>query len=80
LLDAMTNTLRHSHATELHLAARATDGGIHVALTNNGPGLDGVPVAALRTMHEHAVGLGAVLEVSTPHPGACIRLLLPQAC
>lgn len=79
LLEAISNTLRHSHATELHLAASAADGGIRVALTNNGPGLDGIPAAGLRTMNEHAVGLGALLEVSSTHPGGRIRLLLPLA-
>jgi len=79
LLEAILNTLRHAHATELHLAASATEEGIRVSLMNNGLGLDGVPVAGLRTMHEYAVGLGAVLELSSTHPGGCIRLLLPRA-
>ncbi|KRB18985.1 hypothetical protein ASE08_07215 [Rhizobacter sp. Root16D2] len=77
LLEAISNTLRHSQATELHLAASATDGGIRVALTNNGRGLDDVPVAGLRTMHEHAVGLGAVLEIGSTDLGGSIRLMLP---
>ncbi|WNG51939.1 sensor histidine kinase [Archangium minus] len=73
--EALTNSLRHAHASEVWLEVRPEAEGIRVTARDDGPGLAGpvVPGSGLSGMRERASSLGGRLEVRTG-PGRGVEL------
>jgi len=84
LQEALTNSLKHSHATQLRICTQAFEQWVEVRVEDNGYGFDLGKVDAtkrgrgLRSMRHRALLLGGELHItSAPGQGACLRLLLP---
>jgi signal transduction histidine kinase len=78
--EAVTNTVRHSHATTCHAAINAVNGHLRIEVTDDGQGLPSEPSAptghGLHTMRERAEELGGYLHVTT-RDGVTITAELP---
>ncbi|HBX69419.1 MAG TPA: hypothetical protein DEH25_08560, partial [Chloroflexi bacterium] len=78
--EALENTIRHANAqqVEMHLLQRENQ--LELWIKDDGLGFDPLDVDAeqklgLRGMHERALGVGGVLEISSqPEVGTVIRL------
>jgi len=82
LLQAFANSLQHSGAREIRVAARANGGDIEVKVEDDGCGFDhagrgnGFGIGNMRT---RATGLGAKLDIeSRPGGGTTVRLAVPR--
>jgi signal transduction histidine kinase len=78
--EAVTNTVRHAHATTCHAAIHAVNGQLRIEVTDDGQGLPNEPSAptghGLQTMRERAAELGGDLQVAT-RDGVTITAVLP---
>ncbi len=78
--EAMTNVVRHAHASRCVVSLGCADGWLRVEITDDGVGLreaqaDGVGLASMR---ERAAELGGLLTVRTTHGhGATVVAALP---
>lgn len=80
LQETLTNVLKHAHATEVQISARATNDGITVCIADNGIGFSAETVRGgrgLKNMRERASSLGARLRVQgQPGRGTLMELRL----
>ena len=83
LREGILNAVRHSRATELHLALRTTTEGCEASLRDNGIGFEsgageGSGHYGLRGMRERIRKIGGVIEFdSAPGKGTEIRIRVP---
>jgi two-component system, NarL family, sensor histidine kinase UhpB len=80
--EALTNVLRHAHASHVDLSLRRTEGWIILTVRDDGRGLpETIPTTSgLAGMRERAMLIGAELDIeSHPHAGVEIRLAVPIA-
>lgn len=77
--EALTNVLRHAHATEVIVQLRQTDGHVLLEVGDNGRGLPDATVGrGLRGMRERAAVINAELEVQArPEGGTWLALTVP---
>jgi two-component system sensor kinase FixL len=85
--EAITNALRHGHASEIHLSLDQAEAGIMLEVADNGKGIQGYqhpedrPKSAgmgLRTMKYRASLMGGTLHVAArPGGGVCVRCEIP---
>jgi signal transduction histidine kinase len=82
--EALSNVLKHAHATRISMATGAVEGGVEVRIEDNGQGFDaegekaGTRGRGLRSMAQRALRLGGALYItSRPGQGTCLRLVLP---
>jgi len=82
LREAMSNSVRHGHATAITLRARRSDESVILAVQDDGPGFD--PAASgnqghgLGNMRARATALGGSLKIiSAPGTGTRVLLTLP---
>jgi len=74
LREAVSNAVRHSHATVLTVAVTLHDGQLTIQDTDNGVGIPpGITRSGLRNLHERATGLHGSFTTSSP-PGGGTRL------
>jgi signal transduction histidine kinase len=74
LREAVSNAVRHSHATVLTVAVALQDGQLTIQVSDNGVGIPpGVTRSGLRNLHERATGLHGSFTTSSP-PGGGTRL------
>ena len=74
LREAVSNAVRHSHATVLTVAVAVHDGQLTIQVSDNGVGIPpGVTRSGLRNLHERATGLHGSFTTSNP-PGGGTRL------
>ena len=74
LREAVSNAVRHSHATVLTVAVAVHDGQLTIQVSDNGVGIPpGVTRSGLRNLHERATGLHGSFTTSRP-PGGGTRL------
>ena len=74
LREAVSNAVRHSHATVLTVAVTLHDGQLTIQVTDNGVGIPpGITRSGLRNLHERATGLHGSFTTSSP-PGGGTRL------
>ena len=74
LREAVSNAVRHSHATLLTVAVALHDGQLTIQVSDNGVGIPpGVTRSGLRNLHERATGLHGSFTTSSP-PGGGTRL------
>jgi signal transduction histidine kinase len=78
--EALTNTLRHAEATEVIVLLKREDGGLTLAVTDNGIGFDpsapsfGLGLASIR---ERAEAIGGQVEItSAPLQGTTIMVTI----
>jgi hypothetical protein len=84
LLEAITNVLKHSGATQISLTAQAQGkDGIRIKVEDDGQGFDPLhpaPGLGLANMRIRAARIGAVLEIrSRPNEGTVVELALPTS-
>jgi signal transduction histidine kinase len=80
--EAIANTLRHAHATDLEITAKHAGDAIELVLRDNGVGFDSNQVRTvgrgMRTMNTRAARLGGqLMTLSVPTVGTMITLRLP---
>jgi two-component system sensor histidine kinase UhpB len=78
--EALTNALRHSHASEVTVSLRCTDGDLLLSVKDDGQGLPEHVIAGggLTGMRERAMLIGAELDIeSSPGKGVEVKLRLP---
>jgi len=74
LREAVSNAVRHSHATVLAVAVTVHDGQLTIQVSDNGVGIPpGVTRSGLRNLHERATELHGSFTTSNP-PGGGTRL------
>ncbi|NML48468.1 sensor histidine kinase [Ramlibacter sp. G-1-2-2] len=85
LQEAVTNILRHTRATEIHVATGIADGGVEVCIEDNGHGFDVGKARAegtgrgLRNQLRRAEAVGGRAEWRSGPEGTCFTLWLPLA-
>ncbi|HEX5502919.1 MAG TPA: GAF domain-containing sensor histidine kinase [Thermomicrobiales bacterium] len=85
--EALTNSAKHAGASRVWVTLDAVDGGVRVAVRDDGRGFDPGPVAdgggdrlGLRQMRERLAALGGQLTIlARPGVGAEVRAWLPLA-
>jgi two-component system, NarL family, sensor histidine kinase UhpB len=78
--EALTNVLRHAHASRVDVSLRHTEGGVVLIVRDDGRGLpETLPeTSGLAGMRERAMLVGAELDIeSRPDAGVEIRLAVP---
>ena len=75
--EALTNALRHGQASRILVELDARNGGIRLAVSDDGRGLDPAHVegAGMRGMRERALLIGARLQIAQP-PNGGVRIEL----
>lgn len=72
--EAVTNAIRHAHASELTLEVEATEDALTVSVQDNGIGIPpGAVRSGLRRIEQQAIDLGGELVVA-PSPAGGTRL------
>ncbi|MEI6192727.1 MAG: sensor histidine kinase [Verrucomicrobiota bacterium] len=85
--EALTNTLKHAGAREVHVAAKAEGSTLEIVVTDDGKGFAEADTAAapgkrngLGNMRQRAASIGGKLDMqSTPGKGTCVRLTVDLA-
>ena len=76
--EALTNVLRHAHASEAIVSLRAVENGVLLTVRDDGQGLpDHAREGGLAGMRERAMLIGAELEIGSPGAGTAITLRVP---
>ncbi len=78
--EALTNAVRHSGATSVHIAVYADEDAVHAAVSDDGRGFDpGAPVDGfgLTGMHERVALLRGELEIASSETGTVVAAALP---
>jgi two-component system sensor histidine kinase UhpB len=78
--EALTNAVRHSHASEVTVALRYSGGDLLLSVKDNGEGLPEHVIAGggLTGMRERAMLIGAALDIESS-PGAGVKMTLRLA-
>ncbi len=81
-LEAVQNTIKHAHASCIHLTLRTQRDVVQLEIRDDGHGFEPqqphLGHLGLISMHERAAEVGATLQVdSAPAQGACIRVTVP---
>jgi signal transduction histidine kinase len=79
LQEALTNVVKHAHASNVRIRVEARSGGLRFEVHDNGKGFDagsGRAGHGLRSMRARAQRLGAELSVTAASPGTCVVLQL----
>ena len=81
--EAVSNSMRHSHAVHGKLALLVVDGGVMLEIVDDGIGFDrnarDVGGSGLRNIRSRARQIGARLDISsTPGSGTRITLYIPK--
>jgi two-component system, NarL family, sensor histidine kinase UhpB len=77
--EALTNAVRHSHASEVTVSLRSSDGDLLLSVSDDGDGLPEQVIAGggLTGMRERAMLIGAALDIeSAPGEGVKVTLRL----
>ena len=77
-LEAMTNTVRHAHASVCAVDI-ILNGKLELIVTDNGSGIDknAATGVGLHSMRERAAELGGVIEIGSSHAGTRVHAALP---
>lgn len=79
LQEAVTNAIRHSGATELHILSEERDGALMLTISDNGRGMSatGSTGRGLDNMRRRARELGGSIEFSSDSHGSVVRVRVP---
>jgi signal transduction histidine kinase len=71
--EALTNVVRHAHASATAVRVRRTEGAVTIDVSDNGtgPSAGGDPGHGVRGMRERATALGGSLDVLPGDAGGC---------
>jgi signal transduction histidine kinase len=81
--EALTNVVRHSHATRVEIGLHREGEGLRLTIVDNGHGLSrlprgGHPGMGLRNMRARASQLGGTIDVGVrPSGGTCVSVFVP---
>jgi PAS domain S-box-containing protein len=80
--EALTNVVRHAHASEVRLSAARVDGDVLLTVADNGRGIDKAQLLnkesfGIMGMHERTRGFGGVLTINGTDKGTVLQLRLP---
>jgi signal transduction histidine kinase len=77
--EALTNVVRHAHASSAHVRVRARSGALHIEITDDGRGgTGGIEGHGLRGMAERAAALGGRVDTGPRIEGGWrVQALLP---
>ena len=78
--EALTNAVRHSGATSVHIAVHAGEDAVHAEVSDDGSGFDpGAPVDGfgLTGMRERVALLRGELEIASSETGTVVAAALP---
>ena len=83
LQEAFTNIIKHTQASEIHVATRIEKNGVVVSITDNGAGFDLESALqnggkGLSNQLRRAKSIGANIHWTSTHEGTCLSLWLPQ--
>lgn len=77
--EAVTNTMKHAHASRLWIATREIEDGICLSICDDGPHFNpGSAGNGIANMHTRAARLGARLTITRSDSKTCVTLLLPR--
>src|SRR4051794_10178724 len=81
--EAITNVVKHADASHVEVAISGREAGVHVAVRDNGRGVESVPSArsfGIAAMRERAESAGGWWRIdSTPGAGASVEFWLPAS-
>jgi len=81
LREAVTNVVRHAHATTCHVALVEKDGAIRFAIEDNGLGGTIREGNGLRGMRERVQSIGGTLQLAgAANTGTSLEITVPSAC
>jgi signal transduction histidine kinase len=83
LQEAFANIIKHTQATEIHVATRIEKNGVVVSITDNGTGFDMASALqnggkGLSNQLRRAKAIGADIHWASTHEGTRLSLWLPQ--
>jgi signal transduction histidine kinase len=83
LQEAFANIIKHTLASEIHVATRIEGNGVVVSITDNGKGFDMASALqsggkGLSNQLRRAKSIGADIHWTSTHAGTCLSLWLPQ--
>ncbi|WCM86940.1 sensor histidine kinase [Acidovorax sp. NCPPB 3576] len=83
LQEALTNILKHAHATQIRVSTSASAGVVSVVVADNGKGFEvdqapGRGSRGLDNQRRRAQAIGAQVQLESSHNGSSVTLLLPQ--
>ncbi len=83
LQEAFTNIIKHTQASEIHVATRIEKNGVVVIISDNGKGFDMESALqnggkGLSNQLRRAKSIGANIHWTSTHEGTCLSLWLPQ--
>lgn len=80
LQEAVTNVIKHSGATHLHMKTGESDGHVFVEIKDDGNGFDGNPASGrgLHNMQYRARSAGAKIDIETGKKGTCLRVTVAK--
>ena len=73
--EALSNTFRHAHATDVTVRLSAVFHGIRLTVADNGPGFEGTVLRTVSAAVQEAGGTIAV--ASTPGTGTAVTVTIP---
>ena len=73
--EALSNTFRHAHATDVTVRLSAVFHGIRLTVADNGPGFEGTGLRTVSAAVQEAGGTIAV--ASTPGTGTAVTVTIP---
>jgi GAF domain-containing protein len=81
--EAITNVVKHAHASRVEVALSAREGGVHVAVRDDGRGVESVPGArsfGIAAMRERAESAGGWWRIDgRPGGGTTVEFWLPAS-
>jgi signal transduction histidine kinase len=82
LQEAITNIIKHTHATQIRVTTAVQEDAVVVTLTDNGPGFDVAkglanPGKGLNNQLRRAEAIGAEIHWDASPAGVCVSLRLP---
>jgi signal transduction histidine kinase len=79
LQECITNTLKHAHASSLHISIRSDAQSLQLSIQDNGCGFDSAVASngkGLSGMHKRARKMGAALSVRSSAQGTVVQCIL----
>lgn len=81
LKEAINNSIKHSHSTQMKVALRTSEQSLHLLVSDNGTGFGDEALQSagngLKNMKKRAAGIGGELKINSENTGTSIELKAP---